>query len=223
LPKKCDSRLGRKEREREQHRQEFLRAAERVFVRKGFHEATVEEIAQEAEFAVGTLYNFFKGKEELYDRIFENLIREFTSELDEKVFSEPDPRTAIVKLIETMFNEFEEHRAFARVVFDFSPQNRVSMDRAMPKDCLDLRDRHIEKVTAIFEKGIRLGQFDEMDPLYLALSLDGIIHSFFSYWLRTEPKEPLPVRIAKLTNAFMSRICLTCKDHREVSSEKKRS
>ena len=66
-----DGKMTRKERERERHRREMLEAAERVFVRKGYHDATVEEIAQEAEFAVGTLYNFFKGKDDLYARVVE--------------------------------------------------------------------------------------------------------------------------------------------------------
>lgn len=207
-----EEKLSRKEREREEHRRDILRAGERVFVRKGFHAATVEEIAQEAEFAVGTLYNFFKSKEELYSRIFENLVREFMEEFEKKVFSESDPRVAIAKLIETQFRIFEEHRAFARIVFEISPDGPISIERILPKDIRELRDRHIERVTGIFAEGIRRGQFDDVDPLYLALSLDGVIHSFFTYWLRTEPKESLDVRTSKLQDMFLSRISQSCRN-----------
>jgi len=62
---RTNRRLSRRDRERERHRQEILEAAERVFVREGYHAATVEAIAREAEFGIGTIYNFFQSKEDL--------------------------------------------------------------------------------------------------------------------------------------------------------------
>ncbi len=68
--------LPRKERERLAHRREIIGAAERVFARNGHRGSTVEQIAQEAEFAVGTLYNFFKSKEELYEEVLASLVEQ---------------------------------------------------------------------------------------------------------------------------------------------------
>jgi hydroxymethylglutaryl-CoA reductase len=56
----------RKEREKERRRQQIMVAAKRVFTEKGFNKATMEDIAQEAELSPGTLYLYFKNKEELY-------------------------------------------------------------------------------------------------------------------------------------------------------------
>lgn len=56
----------RKEREKERRRQQIIVAAKRVFTSKGFNKATMEDIAQEAELSPGTLYLYFKNKEELY-------------------------------------------------------------------------------------------------------------------------------------------------------------
>ena len=56
----------RKERERERRRQQIIVAAKRVFSNKGFNKATMEDIATEAELSPGTLYLYFKNKEELY-------------------------------------------------------------------------------------------------------------------------------------------------------------
>ena len=66
--------MPRRERERAQHRCEILDAAERVFVSKGYEAATVEEIAKGAEFSVGTLYQFFAGKRELYECVIERIL-----------------------------------------------------------------------------------------------------------------------------------------------------
>lgn len=56
----------RKEREREARRDTILAAASRVFLRKGYYEATLDEIASEAEMAKGTIYNYYKDKQDLF-------------------------------------------------------------------------------------------------------------------------------------------------------------
>ena len=56
----------RKERERERRRQQIIVAAKRIFSNKGFNKATMEDIAKEAELSPGTLYLYFKNKDELY-------------------------------------------------------------------------------------------------------------------------------------------------------------
>ena len=56
----------RKEREFNLRRTEILEAAVKVFAAKGFHNATVAEIAAASGFAIGTLYQFFESKEQLY-------------------------------------------------------------------------------------------------------------------------------------------------------------
>ena len=55
----------RKEREKEQRRNNIIDAAESVFFSKGIENATMDEIAEEAELSKGTLYLYFKSKEEL--------------------------------------------------------------------------------------------------------------------------------------------------------------
>ena len=56
----------RKEREFNMRRAEILKQAEKVFATKGFHNVTMAEIADASGFSIGSLYQFFKGKEDLY-------------------------------------------------------------------------------------------------------------------------------------------------------------
>ncbi len=58
--------LPRREREKLRQRQEMLAAALDLFSQKGYHSVTMHEIAEKAEFAIGTLYKFFQNKEDLY-------------------------------------------------------------------------------------------------------------------------------------------------------------
>ncbi|MBC8181765.1 TetR/AcrR family transcriptional regulator [candidate division KSB1 bacterium] len=56
----------RKEREKERRRNEIINAAEKVFFTKGRVLATMDDVAEEAELSKGTLYLYFKNKEDLY-------------------------------------------------------------------------------------------------------------------------------------------------------------
>lgn len=56
----------RKEREKQQRREEIVSAAEKVFFSKGFDQSTMDDIADRAELSKGTLYLYFKSKEQLH-------------------------------------------------------------------------------------------------------------------------------------------------------------
>ena len=59
----------RKEREKEQRRNDIIDAAEKIFFKKGLNNSTMDEVAEEAELSKGTLYLYFKSKEEIYFEI----------------------------------------------------------------------------------------------------------------------------------------------------------
>jgi AcrR family transcriptional regulator len=59
----------RKERERENRKNQIMEAAEKIFFSKGLQNTTMDEIAKECELSKGTLYLYYKSKEELYSQI----------------------------------------------------------------------------------------------------------------------------------------------------------
>src|SRR5881394_1303068 len=60
----------RRIRQQDVSRSQLLDAAEEVFGRKGFHETTLKEVAELAEFSVGSVYSFFESKDDLFRQIF---------------------------------------------------------------------------------------------------------------------------------------------------------
>jgi AcrR family transcriptional regulator len=73
--------LTRKERQ-EQTREELVTAAARVFARRGYHKATVEEIAAQAGFSTGAVYSNFDGKEELFLAIADRQVQDRVAEIE---------------------------------------------------------------------------------------------------------------------------------------------
>ncbi len=80
--------LERKQREKEQRRKEIMDAARIIFSAKGFNRATMEEIATEAELSPGTLYLYFKNKEELYTSLSIAMLGYLTKKIDKFVLKE---------------------------------------------------------------------------------------------------------------------------------------
>jgi len=66
------TKLTRREREKIRSKEEILAAALHLFSQKGFHNVSMQEIADKAEFGVGTLYNFFDSKEALFEELLDN-------------------------------------------------------------------------------------------------------------------------------------------------------
>ncbi len=71
----------RKKREKENRRQEIIKAARKVFSNKGFNAATMEEIALQAELSPGTLYLYFKNKEELHTFLSIEILKHLADEI----------------------------------------------------------------------------------------------------------------------------------------------
>lgn len=66
--------LSRKERERLQRRKEIMKVSARLFAEKGFPQTTLEEIAVNAEYGTGTIYNYFQNKEEIIKSIIQEVM-----------------------------------------------------------------------------------------------------------------------------------------------------
>ncbi|MBW1739020.1 MAG: helix-turn-helix transcriptional regulator [Deltaproteobacteria bacterium] len=106
--------LSRRERERLRHRQEILDTALRLFSEKGYHNVSMHEIANSAEFGIGTLYKFFKNKEDLY----KHLALEQASKFHE----------ALLSAIEEGEDEVEKPRNYVRVKGEVFKDNGIGAE-----------------------------------------------------------------------------------------------
>jgi len=194
--------LSRKEREREAHRRDILDAAEKVFITKGYHKATVEQIAQEADFSVGTLYNFFKSKEEMYVKVLEKITEDFRGEFEVQVVAERDAVAALQNLIRLRLSHFDAHRGFFRVFLENAPGSQMDPVPALPKQVREMYRNYRMAVRKVFERGMRNKVFRQADPLYLTLCLEGITNAAAAYWAQYGTDETLEVRIEKVRDSF---------------------
>jgi AcrR family transcriptional regulator len=106
---------GRRQRRIARRRDEILTAAARVFAEKGYANATIKEIAYEADVAGGTIYNYFEGKHDMLLGIADRLIREAMDQTISEVGSR-DPGAYVDAVLRNTVRFTRENRAFLQAL-----------------------------------------------------------------------------------------------------------
>ncbi len=107
--------LNRKERDRQLRRSDILRAAEHIFALKGYHKATIRDIAKEAQYGTGTVYLHFKNKHALYFALLEEKLKHLLSIIKEKTGQVKDARKKLEIFILEGLTFFEENQDFFQI------------------------------------------------------------------------------------------------------------
>src|SRR5881398_2228707 len=96
--------------------QAIIDAAIRVFARNGFYNSRVSDIAREAGIASGTIYLYFKTKDEILVTLFREKMAEFVSGLRKDIAAEPDAPAKLRRLVRLHFETLEAQPDMAEVV-----------------------------------------------------------------------------------------------------------
>jgi len=195
--------IGRKEREHLAHRGEILRAAEKVFAAKGFFQTTMSEIAQAAEFGTGTLYKYFKSKEDLYF----TLIDEKTDQINRLVSDELSRKNSAIERIKNVLIlelEFiERNRDFFRIYTSEGSRFEWSIKDDCGKKVHDKMVDYIHLLAQVLKQGMKVGELKPMDPMDLAHAFEGIVHSFIFEWLINPQPYPLVSKAETVLEIFL--------------------
>ncbi len=159
----------RKKREKEQRRLQIIQAAKSVFSLKGFNSATMEEIAEEAELSPGTLYLYFKNKEELHTLLSIDLLHHISEEIEKVVQNGSSVDTMLDDLRDVFINVYEED---ARILINLFHLQSGEALKNLSDDVLSLlketSGKTLSATKAIVQKGIDEGIFIDEHPVVLA-------------------------------------------------------
>lgn len=177
-----DAQLGPKERRRRQHRDlsraQILDAAEEVFARKGYHDATVKEIAAAAEFSVGGVYGFFAEKDDLFVGIFERRGAEFMAGMREVLAAGGEPRARLHRLADYQVRFFREHPSFGKLFLRSSGVTIGDLDSKIDRGALDNYTEAMALEAKLFREGQEIGELRDGDPEVLAMLFSGIVSAY---------------------------------------------
>ena len=96
--------------------QQIIEAAVRVFARKGYYNSRVSDIAREAGIAAGTIYLYFKTKDDILVTLFRDKMAEFVDSLRKAIADEPEAASKVRTLVRLHFGLLEEDPELAEVL-----------------------------------------------------------------------------------------------------------
>jgi AcrR family transcriptional regulator len=160
----------RKEREKERRRQQIMVAAKRVFSEKGFSKATMEDIAQEAELSPGTLYLYFKNKEELYASLSLRILHYLLLRIEHVNALKPaGPDEKLKALMEAMYDVYEFDPLIIINMFHLQSSDTLkNLTPQLLEEIKDLIGKSMGSIVKIFRDGVAQGLFIDRHPVALA-------------------------------------------------------
>ncbi|BDU78122.1 TetR/AcrR family transcriptional regulator [Mesoterricola sediminis] len=161
-------RISRKDLERQQRRTLLLDAAARVFGRKPFDEATMQEVATEAEIGMQGLYEHFPSKQDLYEQLMERRADMFRHLAEEALAGLTEPLDQLWALAHVYARQFREQPMLLpmfirdRVNHDWGVQSRFG------ERLQGIYQDEIRRLRNILQAAIDRGAVRPLDPGFLA-------------------------------------------------------
>ena len=185
--------LSRKEREYRRHRQEILEAALELFSQNGFHNVSMNEIAQKAEFAVGTMYKFFENKEDLYKALVLEQADKFHNVLS-RVIEEPvNEIEKIRNYVKAKGEAFSANVSVIRLYFAETRGASFSVRAGLDSEIRERYGHFLETLASVFASGMEKKRFKKIaDPYHLAVAIDSLTNAFLFLWLEAPDRHPYP-------------------------------
>lgn len=160
--------------------QQIIDAAVRVFARNGFYNSRVSDIAREAGIASGTIYLYFKTKDEILVTLFREKMAAFVASLRMEIAREQDPEAKIRRLVRLHFEVLEANPDMAEVVQVELRQGQKFFRGASAHEI----SAYFELIGSILQDGVAAGVFRRDLPVKIATKmLFGAMDQLTTSWV----------------------------------------
>jgi AcrR family transcriptional regulator len=149
--------------------QSLQEATMRVIARKGIAGATMQDIADEAGVAKGTIYLYYRDRDELVEKTFENAVSELHRRVDAVLDADAPLEERLRKSLHEAIGFFRENGQFFRLyIAQRFPEGTPQQQAKQKRHCDQYRSRMV-KLAAVFEDAMKRGEIRRVDPYRLAL------------------------------------------------------
>lgn len=203
MTKRAVSKLSRREKRKLRLREEILDVALELFAEKDFYTVTMQEVASRAEVGVGTLYNFFGSKEDLYEHLVlehaHNLITALRKVLGEGAKDTWEVvRNYVAMGWKLLSSDFRVLKLYLAVTQGSRFSVRIRLEPKMKEEF----DLLTEALAVVMERASEEELLRPVGGRNLALMLQGISHSFFVDWLQNPDPKAVDRNVEMILDLF---------------------
>ena len=179
-------------------REAILRAGVKVFAAKGFFNSKVADVAAEAGVADGTVYLYFKGKDDILHSIFDRAMAEFIDDGRRKLEKSDDPADQLAKIAELHLSRLGADRELA-VVFQIELRGSTKFMEAFSAAAFA---EYLQIIRRTIESGQNAGLFrGDVKPIVAAKMFYGALDEMVTNWILSKKPyalEPLAGEVVKV-------------------------
>ncbi len=166
--------------DKEKKKKAVLSSARTVFARNGLAAVKIEDIAQEAGIGKGTVYEYFRSKDDIFFALFEEMKKELHRRIFEVGGSLP-PKKKLHQLVISALLAFEDWRDFGYILLDFWAMHKGGTSTRIRFD--EIYDDARLVLSNLIKEGIKTGDFKKVHPLNTASALIAIFDGLLLQWL----------------------------------------
>lgn len=171
-------------------RDSILTAAQKVFARRGYHDARTSEIAREAGVAEGTLYNYFSSREDIFLSLFDDRWLSFTERVRARTASLDDPSDKLKAIFAAAMKLFITNKPLAQIFLLETSPSSVFMNSRVALRLADFLDL----IEEILVEGKRRGKYHpDLDTRVARMVIYATVQGILFSWMLKE-SAPAEVR-----------------------------
>lgn len=184
----------------------IINAATKVFAQYGYHQTQVTKIAKEAQVADGTIYLYFKSKEDILISLFDEKMGGLLAAAEEKVLEQQDVESKLRTLIFMQFSYLAQDPDLAMVIkFELRQLELRQLNEVTRNKINELLRRHLHLIDHIVKSGIDQGVFNpELDPFLARYMIFGTLDETVTSWLMKDRKFDLLSKVEPLLNLLLN-------------------
>lgn len=159
---------------------QIIEAALQVIAENGYHASQVSKIAKQADVADGTIYLYFKNKEDILISVFKEKMGSFIKHIEYKIKQEATADKQLLTLIETHFNQLSENKYLAIVT-------QLELRQSKPKlreEINNVLKAYLDIIDLIVQNGIDEKLFrDDIDVRLMRQMIFGTLDETVTSWV----------------------------------------
>jgi AcrR family transcriptional regulator len=173
--------------------EKILDAALRVFAKKGYRDAAVDDIALESKTSKGGVYFHFPGKQAIFLELLDRTAARLRTKIEETIASETDPILKADAALMVVLRTFASHRSLARLFMI----EALGAGKEFHQRLAEIHDEFATIIKLQLDDAVRQGVIEPLDTQIAATAWFGALNEVMTRWL-------LSGKPARLEDAYRS-------------------
>lgn len=165
----------------DERKTQIINAAEGVFTKKGFDEARMDDIAEETGLSKGTLYLYFKSKDDLIIAILDRMFQREFKQLETFNQDGVSAADAVWKITDLLTKDILGMIRLIPIVYQFLAL--AFRNKYVQKALKQYINRYLDVLTPIIQRGIDSGEFRNVDAREVAIAMGAMIEGTLLLWV----------------------------------------